>query len=153
MQDQDTTSLQDNKKIDLLVFFIGAFRCGIDILEIEGINLVPLITPVYSEPTYVKGLLNLRGQVVTVFDLGKRLGFEDSTITKKSRIIIIKSASEYIGLLVDAVADVFSTREQLVEIAPANTLEGREPYFSGIVKNQNNLTAILDVRAIIKADD
>ncbi len=152
MQYQNTISSQHNETIDLLVFFIGEFRCGIDILEIEGINLVPLITPVYNEPDYVKGLLNLRGQVVTVLDLGKRLGFDNSTITKKSRIIIIKSEAEYLGLLVDSVSDVLPVEVQFVEIPPENTLEGKEPYFSGIVKNENKLTAILDVRKIITAD-
>lgn len=153
MHIQDSLFLQRDETIEFLVFFVGEIRCGINILEIEGINWVPSITPVCSAPDYVKGLLNLRGQIVTVFDLGKRLGLGCCNITKKNRIIIIKSEAEYIGLLVDSIAEVISTPVKSVESPPANTMDAQGVFLSGILKKENRLIAILNVVEIIKVDD
>lgn len=150
MPHQDTVLLLDDKIIKFLAFEVGALRFGIDILEIEGINRVPAITPVFSAPDYVKGLLNLRGQLVTVFDLGKRLGFEECQLTQKSRIIIIKLNMEYIGLLVDCVTEVIASQQKSVEPPPANTNEKLEAFLSGVLKRDNELTTILNVEEIIK---
>ncbi len=153
MDSQDVVSLRYDESIEFLVFQVGKIRCGIDILEIEGINWVPSITPVYSAPDYVKGLLNLRGQVVTVLDLGKRLGFANCRLTKKSRVIIIRSGLEFIGLLVDSISEVISSQDKSIEIPPVNTMEAQGAYCRGILKKENKLTAILNIEEIIKADE
>ena len=149
----ETVVVQDNKIVKFLIFQVGEICCGIDILEIEGINWIPAITPVFGAPEYVKGLLNLRGQLVTVFDLGKRLGHEECTLSKKSRIIIIKLGLEYIGLLVDYVTEVVSALDKSVEPPPANTDKSQGAYFCGILKIENRLTTILNVEEILKVDE
>lgn len=144
--------LLDDTIIKYLVFQVGEVRCGIDILGIEGINWVPAITPVFSAPDYVKGLLNLRGQLVTVFDLGKRLGLGECHLSQTSRIIIIKLDTEYIGLLVDSVSEVVSTQQKFVEPPPANTMERQGTFFSGILNTDNRLTTILNIEETIRAE-
>jgi purine-binding chemotaxis protein CheW len=145
--------LQNDTDIKFLVFQVGNMSCGIDILKIEGLNRVPAITPVFSAPPYVKGLLNLRGQLVTVFDLGKRLGLNPSHLTKSSRIIIVRLNSEYIGLLVDSVIEVVSCQQKCVEKPPPNSTDSQESFFCGIIKYKNMLTTILDIEEIIKVDE
>ncbi len=139
--------------IEFLIFQVGEVRCGLNILELEGISWVPTITPVHSAPDYVKGLLNLRGQVVTVCDLGKRLGFEECQIGKKSRVIIIRTDMEYIGLLVDSVIEVIAVQAGEVDFPPANTMESKAAFFNGIVKRGNKLTTILNLEEVIKAEE
>nr|MBF0222488.1 purine-binding chemotaxis protein CheW [Desulfobulbaceae bacterium] len=153
MPNQNGLFLLDDTIVKHLVFQIGEVRCGIDILGIEGINWVPAITPVFGAPDYVKGLLNLRGQLVTVFDLGKRLGLEECQLSKKSRIIIIKQDMEYIGLLVDSVSEVISSQLNSVEPPPANTIEPQATFFSGILNMENKLTTILNIEEITRVSE
>ncbi len=152
MSIQDSGSASANNSIEFLIFQVGDIRCGIDILKMDGINWVPMITPVYGAPDYVKGLLNLRGQVVTVLDLGKRLGFEACEITRKSRIIIVISNGENIGLLVDSVAEVIVYDEKDLKPTPENTMESQRIFFRGIIKKANRLIALLDVTEILNTN-
>ena len=153
MHNQDTVVLLQDKIIKFLIFQVGEIHYGIDILKIEGINWVPAITPVFSAPSYVKGLLNLRGQLVTVFDLAIRLGLQECQLSKKSRIIILKLNMEYVGLLVDSVIEVVASQEKFVEPPPANASESQRAFFSGILKRNNSLTTIIDVDEIIKVEE
>lgn len=137
---------------EFLIFQVGEIRCGIDILEMDGINWVPSITPVYGAPNYVKGLLNLRGQVVTVLDLGKRLGIGACQGSKKSRIIIVTIEEEHIGLLVDYVTEVIYARESEILPPPENTMKSQGVFFKGILKNKNRLITLLNVAAILNTD-
>ena len=146
--------IQNNDKmIEFLIFDVGGIRGGIDILEIEGINWVPEITPVYGAPDYVKGLLNQRGQVVTVFDLGKRLGLDECQQTKQSRIVLIKFGIEYIGLLVDAITEVVVSPAKDVKPPPGNSMDVQGAFFSGILKKGNKLIALLNVDEILNNID
>jgi len=133
--------------IQFVTFRIDAHLFGIDVLKVREINRVLDITPVQHSPDYVRGLVNLRGQVVTVFDMGIRLGITKRKITEDSHNIVLKS--EPVGLLVDAIGDVVQTEKGFVEMPPANVSGIEADFMSGVLKMKNEIILILSTDKIL----
>lgn len=144
---------EENKTVELATFYVGDSLCGMDILKVQEINKLLEMTEVPLAPDYVKGILNLRGQIVTVIDLGSKLELADTNTDGDTRNIIVNSNGEYIGLLVDRIGDVERTEEENIEPPPANIggIQGR--YFEGVFKKENSLIGILNVEEILKDDN
>ncbi len=134
----------------LVTFSIGDAMYGIDILRIQEINKIKDWTMVPQSMDFVLGILSLRGQIVTIIDLRKRLGLGKSQVKDESRNIIVNSKSgESIGFLIDNIGDVVSIKEQQICQPPANVNGVRGKFFSGILKTDNQLVAILNVEALL----
>jgi purine-binding chemotaxis protein CheW len=135
--------------VELATFYVGEALCGMDILKVQEINKLMEMTSVPQAPDYVMGILNLRGQIVTIIDLGKKLGLETTELTESSRNIIVNSKGEYVGLLVTRISDVVDANWDKVEPPPANIggVQGR--YFKGVFKTDSRLVGILDVEKVL----
>ena len=140
------------ENVDLATFFIGDALCGMDILKVQEINKLLTMTAVPQAPEYVKGILNLRGQIVTVIDLGRKLGLSVTEIGPDTRNMIVNSQNEYIGFLVDRIGDVVKKDIDKVEPPPSNIggVQGR--YFEGVLKTENSLVGILNVEEVLKEE-
>jgi len=138
-----------DERLDLATFFVGDVLYGIDILNIQEINRHVGVTAVPRAPSYVEGVLNLRGRIVTVIDLGKKLGASPIRAGRHNRNIIIDSEDEYIGLLVDRICDVATADKGKIEPAPANIggIQGR--YFDGVYKTDTSLVGILNINEVL----
>ncbi len=121
---------------------------GIDILKIREINRALDITPVAHAPAYVRGLVNLRGRTVTVFDLGVRLGLPRREITGDSHNIILKE--DDIGLIVDGIGDVEETDEERTEGPPANLNDIGIDFVECVVKLRSELLVVLSPEKILE---
>ena len=133
------------KSLDLATFTIGGAAYGIDILKIQEINKLLELTPVPGTPPYVQGILNLRGQIVTVIDLGLKLGLRNTHLNEQGRNTIVRSRGEYIGLLVEQISDVVRVDVNELESPPANMNGVQGEFFHGIIKTEDRLIGILDV--------
>ncbi|MFC1585860.1 chemotaxis protein CheW [Fibrobacterota bacterium] len=147
--------------------YIGEALFGIDILLIREINKHLEITPVDQAPDFVRGLLNLRGQVITVLDLGIRLGMGALRISKASRCVILKTSSELsgveglddntcedvVGLLVDRVGDVVGIDTTSMEPPPANVNGVDSRYMQGVVKLEDDLMVVINVGEVLRMED
>jgi purine-binding chemotaxis protein CheW len=111
------------------------------------------VTQVPQAHECVKGILNLRGQIVTIVDLGQRLGLASSESKDESRNIIVNSKGEYIGLNVDRLSDVVQAEWERVEPPPANIGGVQGKFFQGVHKTDNDLIGILDVEEVLKEDE
>ncbi len=150
-----TKSSKLNKQstmLELATFYVGDSLCGIDILNIQEINKQVEVTLVPQSEDYVKGVLNLRGRIVTVVDLGKKLGLSPIVPDKNNRNIIVDSQNEQIGLLVDCISDVLIADSSRIESAPANIGGVKGRYFKGVFKTDSNLIGILDIEEVLKTD-
>lgn len=150
---QSKESKGNNKLLELATFYVGEALCGMDILKIQEINKLIEMTKVPQVPDYVMGILNLRGQIVTVIDLGKKLDLSAIEISDQSRNIIVKSENEYIGLLVDRISDVVQTEQDMVEPPPANIGGIQAKYLTGVFKTEKSLIGILDIDEVIRPGD
>ena len=139
--------------VELATFYIGDALCGMDILKVQEINKLMDMTKVPQAPNYVTGILNLRGQIVTVIDLSKKLGLAATDFNESSRNIIVNSDNEYIGLLVSRISDVVEANWEKVEDPPANIGGVQGAYFKGVFKTKNRLVGILDVKKVLAEDN
>jgi purine-binding chemotaxis protein CheW len=143
---KDNTS----KDIEFATFYVGGALCGIDILNIQEINKNFEITKVPQALDYVEGILNLRGRIVTIIDLGKKLGLEPVNKDKDNRNIIVNSDDEHIGLLVNSISDVVLAQESDIEPAPSNIGGAKGKFFQGVLKTETQLIGILDIDEVLK---
>lgn len=135
--------------VELITFNIGDACCGIDIAKIQEINKLNQVTCVPLSPEYVKGILNLRGQIITVMDIGKRLGLPSQCETDHQRNIIVQFENESIGLLVDSIGDVFIAERNSIEKPPANVVGIQGQFFEGVLKSEKKLICILNLAAVL----
>lgn len=135
--------------LEFSTFKVGEGLFGINILDIQEINRLSDITSVPQSPNYIDGILNLRGKIVSIINLGKKLELKPVQKSKNSRIIIIDSQEEYIGLLVDDICDVVATCHNDIEPAPPNIGGVKGHYFQGVLKTEKKLVGILDVNEVL----
>jgi purine-binding chemotaxis protein CheW len=147
------TKSSTNILVELATFYIGDALCGMDILKIQEINKLMDMTKVPQAPSYVIGILNLRGQIVTIIDLGKKLGLGVTDATLSSRNIIVNSPGEHVGLLVTRLSDVISADTDKIERAPANMGGIQGEFFSGVYKTEDRLVGILDINKVLRLED
>ena len=140
----------NNKIVELATFYVGEALCGMDILKIQEINKHMEMTRVPQAPEYVLGVLNLRGRIVTIMDLGRKLELSPTELNNESRNIIVNSRDEHVGLLVDRISDVVLAEWDKVESPPANIGGIQEKFFEGVFKTENSLIGILDVEEVLK---
>lgn len=148
-----SNSEQQDRTLELATFYVGDALCGMDILKVQDINKLTEMTNVPQAPDYVKGILNLRGQIVTILDLGKKLGLSETRKGADNRNIIVNSEDEYIGLLVDRISDVVRADVDAIEPPPANIGELQGKYFEGVLKGDNGLIGILKTEEILKTSE
>lgn len=148
-----SSSEQQDRALELATFYIGDALCGMDILKVQDINKLSEMTNVPQAPDYVKGILNLRGQIVTILDLGKKLGLSETRKGGENRNIIVNSEDEYIGLLVDRISDVVRADVDAIEPPPANIGELQGKFFEGVLKGDNGLIGILKTEEILKTSE
>jgi len=150
----DNTTSSDGKNIvELATFYVGDALCGMDILKVQEINKLMQMTKVPQAPEYVLGILNLRGQIVTIIDLGKKLDLGETDISQDPRNIIVNSAGGHVGLLVRKISDVVSADMEKRERVPANMSGIQGEFFTGVFKTNDNLIGILNVDKVLSIED
>ncbi len=138
----------------LATFQLADSLWGIDSARIMEIIRVPDITEIQRVSDSILGVINLRGKIVTVFDLGLRLGLRPSRRDDQSRIIIVQWRDEHVGLLVDRVLDVlYLEEEEAVEQAGDQSQRAGSRFIEGIYQGQEDLVAILKVDEVLSLEE
>jgi purine-binding chemotaxis protein CheW len=131
--------------IQLVSFWLANEEYGIEITKVREIILMGEITRVPQTPSFVKGLINLRSTVIPVIDLRVRFGLPEGQTTGESRIMVINVGDKTIGIVVDAVSEVFRvSRDQIAPPPPTVAQLGNE-YLTGLVKLDKRLLILLDI--------
>lgn len=138
-----------SREVEYATFHVGDLLIGIDIRQVEEINRHLRLTPVPQAPDCVRGVINLRGEVVTVVDLRTILGLEPVDTTRSSRNVIVNSHDERIGMLVDSVADVVTVDSAKVAPPPANVSGIDGKFFQGVFRLEKELLVVLNVQAAL----
>jgi purine-binding chemotaxis protein CheW len=144
---------RNGKVLELLTFYAGEALCGMDILKIQEINKILAMTPIPGAPGYVRGILNLRGKIVTVIDLCKKIGLPPIEIRREdNRNIIVNSGNEYVGLLVEGICDIVQADLGEVQPIPPNIGGVQRKYFEGALNTDNCLIGILNAEEVLKVE-
>lgn len=138
-----------NNELKLIIFKLGREEYGMDILRVQEIKRMMCITRVPSTPSFIKGVINLRGSVLPVIDLRTRLGLVEGELRDAARIIVVLVNDVTVGFIVDEVVEV--TTIDTTNVEPAHTLSTglSTEYISGIAKAENRLFIMLNPDSIV----
>ena len=133
----------------LVTFGLGNAWYGLDASHVQEVILVGDNTMVYHAPAYVRGIINLRGKIVTVLDMGSKLGFGAIEVGGDSRVIIVDWNHEQVGLLVEVVAEVINLNQDQIDPVPLNISEGLRSFLNGVCNDENRLIGILNLDKVL----
>lgn len=147
----DNLSMDDGVKY--IVIRLGEEQYGIDIKYIDNIVRMQNITRVPKIQPYLLGVINLRGEVIPVMSLRKKMGLATDEISKMTRIIIVKLEQfGSVGILVDEVKEVVTLTSDDIDKIANNNKEGKTNFVSGVGKKDKELVSILDLNAVTAED-
>ncbi|MBP8645268.1 MAG: purine-binding chemotaxis protein CheW [Syntrophobacteraceae bacterium] len=150
------THAQEESKqfVQLVSFRLGEEEFGVDILMVQEIIRLPSITPLPNAPGFILGMINLRGKIIPIIDLRRRLKIRGRHVgvnDRKTRILIVEIFSHVTGFIVDSVSEVMKVRTSEIEATPhlvASSIDAE--YIQGVIKLPNRLVMLLDFRQILK---
>ncbi len=142
---RDEENVMEGEIIQFVSFLLDEVEYGINILAVHEILRMPDITRLPNTPPFIKGVINLRGNVVPVVDIRERFGFPKAKITDLTRVIVIETADKLVGLLVDNVYQVVRLHETNID-PPSELIEGvSEEFILGIGRLPDRLVVILNL--------
>lgn len=144
---KDAASNSDSKRF--LEFYLGTESYGVDLLKVKEVITPPETTPIPKAPAYVCGLMNLRGLVLTIVDLRKKLGINPDKENNQTAVIIFDLGERHIGVVVDSIQKVLTINAD--QIKPIPDSEGPSSnHLLGILQQENKLTIWLDPEALFQ---
>jgi purine-binding chemotaxis protein CheW len=139
----------DGNIVQMVSFTLDDVEYGINILSVHEILRMPDITRLPNSPSYIRGVINLRGNVIPVVDVRERFGLPDAVITPLTRIIVIEVEERLVGLLVDNVYQVVRVPDKNID-PPSELIEGvSEDFIKGIARHSNRLIIMLSLGKLL----
>jgi purine-binding chemotaxis protein CheW len=139
-----------NREMHIVGFKVGRETYGVPITALREIVRVPEITAVPDAPDYVEGVINLRGKIVSVLDLRKRLGEVAVAPGKRNRILVVEHRGRLCGLIVDSASDVLKIPTADIDPSPTDFVEGGLNCVTGLGKYQGRLIVLLDIDKVLE---
>lgn len=136
-------------EFQLVSFTLGNEEYGLDILKVQEINRMMGITKVPNAPDFIEGVINLRGRVIPIVNLRKKLAQSEKEFDKYTRIVVVNCQGKAYGLIVDAVSEVLRLSENSVEPPPPLTSSNRSEYVKGVGKLDKKLIILLDLDKLV----
>ena len=149
MNDKHEVAVAEEEKRQYIVVKIGSEQYGLDISDVDNIVRMQKITRVPKSPAHYRGVINLRGEVVPVMSIRRKMGLDDDVFTNASRIIILKlEVQGAVGIVVDEVKEVVSLGQDDIDRNVQNTNREDVSFINGIGKNGNDLISLFDVNKV-----
>jgi purine-binding chemotaxis protein CheW len=133
----------------LATFYLDREEYGLPVRLVQEIIRVTEITQVPRAPDFIKGVINLRGRIIPVIDLRRKLKLGDVEVGRQTRIVVVKLEDRQIGLLVDGASQVLRVPVSSVEAAPEEVLEIDEQYIRGVAKLEKRLIILIDLSQVL----
>jgi purine-binding chemotaxis protein CheW len=135
-----------------LSFTIGNENYGVDLMSVREIKGWSQTTQLPNSPEFMKGVINLRGIVVPIFDLRKRFNMGDTAPNEKNAVIIVTAGDRLIGILVDAVSDILDANPSQINQAPHVDKKLDADFIKGLISIAEKMVVLLDVDKIFDAE-
>ncbi len=135
--------------IQLVIFQLAGETYGINVMHVQEVLRLTEIAPVPGAPSYVLGIINLRGNVVTVIDTRARFGLPAPETDETSRIVIIEIDEQVVGILVDSVAEVIELYQSEIDSVPSVGNEESSPYIQGVANRGDDLLIVVDLNRLL----
>jgi purine-binding chemotaxis protein CheW len=149
VQEQSSAAATGGDEQQLVVFQLGAELFGVEIAHVHEIIRMQTVTRVPRAPSFVEGVINLRGKVIPVVDLRRRFGLPAAEHTRTSRIVVVDLSDQVVGIVVDGVSEVLRVSASVVE-PPSPVVTGVDSeYVQGIAKLPDRLVIMLDLDRVL----
>jgi purine-binding chemotaxis protein CheW len=139
--------------IKVIVFNLGKEEYGVEVERVRTIERIQHVTRVPKTPTFVKGVINLRGVVIPIIDLRGRFGLPETEYTDHTRIIIVNVKSIEVGFIVDSANDVVDINDDIVENPPELVGGVKAKYLRGVAKLGNRLLVLLHLEEVLNKQE
>jgi len=137
---------------EIVLFTVGDITCGVDIRSVHEIKRASGITVVYGVQEDVTGVINLRGQIVTVLNMRKRFGYESAELTGEERIMIVPFNDEAVGLLVDNVEDAIVLDSSEILPVPPNLDSDISHFFTSVFHWDERIISLVDLSQLVAVE-
>ena len=148
-----TKSVDNDEVLQWVTFHLEDETYGINVMQVQEVLRYTEIAPVPGAPVYVLGIINLRGNVVTVIDTRARFGLSGNDVTDNSRIVIIEADKQVIGILVDSVAEVVYLRSSEIDSTPNIGTEESAKFIQGVSNRDGELLILVDLNKLLNDEE
>ncbi len=145
--------VNNDEIIQWVTFRLDDEKYGIRVMQVQEVLRMTEIAPVPGAPDYVLGIINLRGNVVTVIDSRKRFGLAEAEVDDSTRIVIIEADKHVVGILVDSVAEVVDLKTSEIDAAPNVGNDDSSKYIQGVSSKGKELLILVDVNKLLSDDE
>lgn len=136
----------------LATFFLDREEYGVEVKLVQEIRRLTEITPVPRAPSFIRGVINLRGRIIPVVDLKKKLALGEVADSRAARIVVVKIHDRLVGMLVDGASQVLKVKVSSIEPAPDEVVEKGGDYIRGVAKLADRLIILVDLHRILLLD-
>ena len=151
MAEELATDIQE--QMQCVTFTLEDETYGINVMQVQEVLREIEVAPVPGAPHYVLGIINLRGNVVSVIDARMRFGLPVKESTDLTRIIVIEVQQHIIGILVDSVAEVVDIKHTEIETAPNVGTDDTSKYIDGVVSRGEKLLILVDLNKLLSTEE
>jgi len=141
------------EEIQLVVFSLGREEFAVGVTQVREIMRMEEITRMPKSPHFVEGIINLRGQIIAVVELAKRLNLETGERSGETRIIVVETEDIKVGMIVDSVSEVLRVAADAVEPSPTLATDISAAYLQGVLKQDNRLIILLDLTKVLSLEE
>ena len=134
---------------ELIAFRLGGQEFCVDIMAVREIRGWTVATALPKSPAFVKGVINLRGAVLPIVDLAARLGFEGADVSDRHVIIVAQIGEQVVGLLVDAVSDIISVTDDVIQPTPDVASETAKTFVRGLLAVEGRMISLIDLEHVL----
>lgn len=134
---------------ELISFRIGAQEFCVDIMAIREIRGWTAATALPQSPSFVRGVINLRGAVLPIVDLASRLGFESTEANDRNVIIVAQIGEQVVGLLVDAVSDILTITDDMIQPTPDVASETAKTFVRGLIPMEGRMISLIGLERVL----
>lgn len=134
---------------ELIAFRIGQQEFCVDVISVREIRGWTPVTPVPQAPSFVRGIVNLRGTLLPIVDLAARLGYPSAEPTARHVIMVAQDGQKNIGLLVDGVSDIFTIEEDDIQPTPDVASEMATTFVRGVIIMDKRMISLIAIENIV----
>ena len=152
-QSQENHMHTDSDSREFLSFVLGSEHYALDIMSVKEIRGYEVVTKIANAPPFIKGVINLRGDIVPIVDLRLKFEVGEATYNEFTIVIMLNVAQRIVGIVVDSVSDVIRLADDEIRPAPDFGVAFDSRYLLGLVPIENHMVILVNIESLISSDE
>ncbi len=148
----EAESVKQHNEVQIVTFLVDTEEYGLEILKVQEVVRLPYITRLPRSPLFIKGVINLRGNIIPIVDLREKFGLKIRKYEGSTRVIIVEIGEKKVGMIVDIVAQVINVLKDSIAPPPPMVSGIASEYLSGVVRLEKRLIMLLRIEEVIFSD-